>query len=90
MTIGRHEEDVVRAMKKTDDEGMVFVCAACLCASCWHGEYICQRSKTAGVVGRGISFLRELGMEHEEHWSDAKLLEVFGEVLRPRYIGERL
>ena len=32
----------------------VTVCAACLCASCWQGEFCCDNHKTAGMVEKTI------------------------------------
>jgi hypothetical protein len=32
----------------------VIVCAACLCASCWQGEFYCEHAKTAGTVEKTV------------------------------------
>lgn len=32
----------------------VVVCAACLCACCWQGEFYCDQAKTAGTVEKTV------------------------------------
>jgi hypothetical protein len=56
----------------------VTVCAACLCASCWHGEFMCQRSRSADVTTRKASELVALGREHPSCFSREKIREVTG------------
>lgn len=56
----------------------VTVCAACLCASCWHGEFMCQQSRDADTAERRASELRTLKREHRHHYSRKKLREVTG------------
>lgn len=58
----------------------VTVCDACSTASCWHGEHMCQRSKTSGTRQVKASRLRSLSLEHEDNFSHEKLLEVCGHV----------
>jgi len=62
----------------------VTVCNSCLTASCWHGEFYCQRAKTAGTVEKLASELRALDAEHPDNYSRAKLLEVAGHVREPQ------
>lgn len=57
---------------------LVTVCAECLMASCWHGEFMCQRAVDAGITHRRASELRALGREHPSHFSLEKLREVYG------------
>lgn len=59
---------------------IVTVCSACRCASCWHGEFMCQASRTAGTVDIRASVLRGERREHSIHFSVAKLREVCGYV----------
>ena len=46
----------------------ITVCAECLQASCWQGVFMCDRSRSAGVVQRTVEELRELGLENESYW----------------------
>lgn len=57
---------------------LVTVCAECLCASCWHGEFYCQSSQVAGITTLKASELRALGREHRCHFSRKKIREVTG------------
>lgn len=57
----------------------VTVCDACLCASCWHGEFMCQRAWWAGIVDKLASELDELNREHPDHYSRETLARVYGE-----------
>lgn len=36
--------------KVMDNRRLVTVCDECLCASCWHGEFMCQQATDAGTV----------------------------------------
>ena len=56
----------------------VIVCDKCLTASCWHGEFICQQSQSAGVTKKLASELKALNLEHPSHYSRKKLIEVCG------------
>lgn len=47
----------------------VTVCAECLTASCWHGEFMCQKAKGAGLVTKRASELRALDREHPDNFS---------------------
>jgi purine nucleoside permease len=71
------------ARKDAVDKGKdyyVTVCDACSTASCWHGEHMCQRSKTSGTRQVTASRLTELSLEHPSNYSREKLLEVCGRV----------
>lgn len=57
---------------------LVVVCDACLTAACWHGEHMCQRSRSAGLTTRTVAELDALGLEHPENYSEAKLRQVHG------------
>lgn len=63
---------------------LVTVCSACRCASCWHGEFMCQQAKNAGTVDVLASVLRAENREHPDNFSIAKLQEVCGSV---RYVA---
>jgi hypothetical protein len=52
----------------TDDNSSVTVCDACLCASCWLGEFYCDDYKTAGTVNMPIAKLRTMALEHPDYW----------------------
>lgn len=65
-----------------DDDSKVIVCAECLTASCWHGVFMCDKARGADVVVMTVSELRALpddgNREHEDNWSDAKMIEIYG------------
>lgn len=58
----------------------VEVCSACLCASCWHGEFMCQVSDNAGTRKMKASELRRMGLENEDRFSRERLMLVCGSV----------
>lgn len=58
----------------------VDVCAECLTASCWHGTFMCERSRNADVVKRRASDLVALDLEHPSYFSRENLLRVCGAV----------
>lgn len=60
-------------------ERLVWVCDQCFCASCWHGEFMCERARGAGIVRKPVSELRKLRREHPDHFSRKKLREVYGQ-----------
>lgn len=57
---------------------MITVCDACLTAACWHGEFMCDRSRDAGVVKKTEDELLELGLEHPDHFSIDKIEKIEG------------
>ena len=57
---------------------LVTVCAACLCAGCWHGELMCEASIGAGTVEIPRRALRASKREHPSNFSDKKLAAVCG------------
>lgn len=61
----------------------VLVCDKCLRACCWYGEFMCDEAVTAGLKILTVADLRRLDREHEEYWTDEKLIQVYGEVKRP-------
>lgn len=62
------------------DDYWVTVCDACNTASCWHGVFMCQRAKTAGVVQIKASDLRRMNLEHPENYSRATITSTCGRV----------
>ena len=57
----------------------VTVCAACLRASCWHGEFMCDEARSAGTVEIFAPTLRKLSLEHPSNYSPKKIREVCGD-----------
>jgi len=47
---------------------MITVCSACLCASCWQGEFRCKDYLTAGTVQKTREELEKLKLEHPSFW----------------------
>lgn len=58
----------------------VTVCAECLQASCWQGEFYCQRAKSADTMRVRASYLRKARREHPSYYTRARLIEVCGAV----------
>lgn len=56
----------------------VTVCAECLTASCWHGEFMCERAKDARTTVMRASELRALDREHPSNFSPSKIRAVHG------------
>ncbi|MEY4548961.1 MAG: hypothetical protein RL685_5156 [Pseudomonadota bacterium] len=54
------------------------VCGVCLTACCWHGVFMCQHARNAGVVERTVAELDALGYEHPDHYSAEQVREVCG------------
>ena len=51
-------------------ERLVTVCSACLRASCWQGQFMCDAAQGAGTVERTVSDLRQMAREHPTWWDD--------------------
>lgn len=64
-------------MSKNKDK-LIIVCAECLTASCWYGEFMCDKAGTAKTKQMMASELEKLALEHPDNWSDDKLYEVYG------------
>ena len=63
---------------KNDD--LITVCAECLQASCWHGEFMCEDAANANIIQKTVKELRELKKnnnwwEHEYHWTKQLIQE---------------
>lgn len=52
----------------------------CRCASCWHGDFMCQEAQNASTVDIPASVLRREDREHPDQFAEAKLTEVCGSV----------
>lgn len=50
-------------------ERLITVCDACLRACCWHGIFMCDDSRDAGLVQKTASELRKLNREHPSYYS---------------------
>lgn len=58
-------------MTEMNDDDMVTVCASCLRASCWQGEFYCDDYKFADTVEKSVRELKELKLEHPRYWRTA-------------------
>lgn len=67
---------------KTPGTSKVLVCDKCLRASCWYGEFMCEEAGGAGLQIVTVADLRKLKREHEEYWSDKKLIQIYGDADR--------
>ena len=61
-----------------DDDRRVTVCAECLQASCFQGEFYCDKARTAGVTRRSVRELRELALEHQSYWAADRIARIEG------------
>lgn len=59
-------------MSKQDKDRKVTVCASCLRACCWRGEFMCDNARTADVVPMSISDLRKLDRESADYWAEGR------------------
>ena len=51
-----------------DQNALITVCDACLCASCLQGIFMCQQSRYAGTVQKTRFELAALDLEHPSFW----------------------
>lgn len=49
---------------------LVLVCANCLRASCWHGNFYCEKAKSTGVTKKTLRELLALNLEHQDYWRE--------------------
>lgn len=54
---------------RMDPNRLVTVCAECLTAACWQGEFMCENSRTAGTTERTVAHLRNLALEDPHYWN---------------------
>lgn len=64
---------------KDRDTRLVTVCAECLQASCWHGEFMCDRSQNADTLDVPVYELQRMKREHPSHFSVENIAKVTGE-----------
>jgi hypothetical protein len=50
------------------EEKKIVVCAECLMACCWQGEFMCEDAQYADVVEKSIEELKELNLESPHYW----------------------
>jgi hypothetical protein len=51
------------------DDTKVTVCDKCFRASCWHGEFMCDDARGAGITVKTVAELRAGNFgEHEDYW----------------------
>lgn len=66
--------------KNRFEDKIIEVCDKCFCASCWYGEFMCDRSVEAGTVKKTVKELRDLEPDEDEHyWKSEKMREVYGD-----------
>jgi hypothetical protein len=65
-----------------NDDSKVLVCDKCLRASCWYGEFFCDDAVGADLKIMTVGDLRKLNREHEDYWTDEKMIEVYGDANR--------
>ena len=67
------------------------VCAECLCASCWLGEFYCENAKVANVVVISRREAELLNRENLSWFDDPDIRASIGEFLeRPTVLGARV
>jgi len=65
-----------------ESSAKVLVCGKCLRAACWYGEFMCDNAVTADLKILSVGDLRKIDREHEDFWSDEKMIEVYGDASR--------
>ena len=60
----------------------VLVCDKCFRAACWYGEFMCVDAVVAGIIILTVADLRKLRREHEDFWTDEKMIEIYGDASR--------
>ena len=61
------------------DKRLVMVCAGCLRALCWHGEFPCDNAQSEDTTYKTVAELKSLGLEHPDNWSRAKMTDIYGD-----------
>lgn len=62
---GWNGEDVAKHLKP---DWTITVCSNCLCATCWQGEFYCNKAKGAGTVEITVERARVLNRENPTWW----------------------
>lgn len=63
-------------MSKQANDRLITVCSACLRASCWHGNFMCDDAVGAGTVRKTVRELAALNREHPSYYSVARIRDV--------------
>jgi hypothetical protein len=58
-----------------NDNDLITVCSACVQASCWQGNFMCQDSKHAGILQVTRRKLKTLCLEHPSYWKTDEELQ---------------
>lgn len=61
-----------------EDDRRVAVCEECLAASCWYGEFMCEKAMNAGLIVKTVGELRWLSREHQDNWTRKKFYRIYG------------
>lgn len=62
---GWNGEDAAKHLK---DDWTITVCAECNCATCWQGEFYCDKAKAAGTKEITVREAREMNRENLTYW----------------------
>lgn len=62
-----------------DKDRLIQVCAECGTACCWHGEFLCSDSLTAGLELRTVEELNNKKLENNHHYSVDNIEKIFGD-----------
>lgn len=60
------------------DTRLIAVCSECRTASCFHGEFMCDRSREADMILVPAFRLETEGREHPNNWSYGQLNKTYG------------
>jgi len=75
LSIEEIEADQARPQAMKYSPKLITVCDKCLQASCWQGIFMCDESRSAGIVQKTRRQLRKLAREHPSYWkTDAQLI----------------
>lgn len=66
--------------KDRSEKRLVQVCTECGRASCWHGDFLCNESKSAGIELKTAKELDKNNLENKDHYSLEMIKRVFGEI----------
>jgi len=53
--------------KELKDTDLITVCSKCLQASCWNGEFMCQKAHNAGTIELTVAKLKRLNLGHPDN-----------------------
>lgn len=65
-------------MTRLPGSTFVTVCACCLRACCWHGEFMCDEARNAGITERSVDELDRLNLEHRDNYSQETIERIIG------------